>query len=81
MNQQEVKSQLKEIFQQIAPEIPFNELDTTRPLRDQAEIDSFDFYQVIVQVAERTGVNVPDSKLAEMKNLDQLIGYVADRSS
>jgi acyl carrier protein len=50
-------------------------------LRDQAEIDSFDFYQVIVQVAERTGVNVPDSKLAEMKNLDQLISFVSEKSN
>lgn len=71
-----MKSLLAEIFHEVAPEIEFEKLDTGRPLRAQAEIDSFDFYRIMVKVAQRTGINVPDSKIAEMKNLDQLIDYI-----
>ena len=75
-NELEIKSLLKEIFHQVAPEILFEKIDTSRPLRDQVEIDSYDFYRIIVQIAQRTGVNIPDSKVAEMSNLDQLIKYL-----
>jgi acyl carrier protein len=79
MNPQEIKSILKEIFYEIAPEIEFNNLDTSRSLRDQVDIDSYDFYRIIVLVNQRTGVNVPDSKVAEFRNLAQLIKYISDQ--
>lgn len=79
MNTQEIKSLLKEIFHEIAPEIEFEKLDTARPLRDQVDIDSFDFYRIIVKVNQRTGVNVPDSKVAECRNIDQLINYISEQ--
>ena len=75
----EIKSLLKEIFHQVAPEILFDKVDTSRPLRDQIEIDSYDFYRIIVNIAQRTGVNIPDSKLVEMSNIDQLIKYLSEQ--
>ena len=79
MNPLEIKSILKEIFYEIAPEIEFNNLDTSRSLSDQVDIDSYDFYRIIVLVNQRTGVNVPDSKVAEFRNLAQLIKYISDQ--
>jgi acyl carrier protein len=76
-----VKSVLTQIFHEVAPEIEFEKIDTARPLRDQAEIDSLDLYHIIVQVAQKTGVNVPDSKLADLKNIDQLVNYVSAKSA
>ncbi len=77
MNPHEIKLILKEIIHEMAPEIEVNHLDTSLPLRDQADIDSFDFYRIIVLLNEKTGVNVPDSKVAEFKNMDQLIKYIS----
>lgn len=79
MKPEEVKSILKKIFHEIAPEINFNNLDTSCPLRDQVDIDSFDFYRIIVMVNQRTGVNVPDSKVIEFRNMDQLIQYISEQ--
>jgi acyl carrier protein len=74
-------SQLKEIFHEIAPEIEFEQLDTSRSLRDQVEIDSFDFYRILVLINQRTGVNVPDSKVSEFKNISQLINYITEKKN
>ena len=79
MNSQEVKTVLRQIFHEIAPEIEFDLLDTSRSLRDQVEVDSFDFYRIVVLVNQRTGVNVPDSKIAEFRNIDQLINYISEQ--
>lgn len=81
MKNEEVRNILGQIFREIAPEIEWSKIDTTRPLRNQAEIDSFDFYRIIVQIAKRTGVNIPNSKLSEFKNLDELITFVSESSN
>jgi acyl carrier protein len=77
MNRDAVKADVKDIFHHIAPDIEFDTLDLSRPLRDQVEIDSLDFYNVLVQIHKRLGVNVPDSVLLELNNLDGLIDFIS----
>lgn len=62
----------------MAPEIVFDQVDISRALRDQVEIDSYDFYRIVVQIAQQTGINIPDSKLIQMTNLDQLVKYITE---
>ena len=81
MNPQEVMSQLKEIFHEIAPEIEFDQLDPLLSFRDQVEIDSYDFYRILVLIHQRMGVNVPDSKVSEFKNISQLINYISEKKN
>jgi acyl carrier protein len=81
MNPREVKLVLREIFHEIAPEIEFDHLITSKPLREQVEIDSFDFYRIMVKINQITGVNIPDSKMSEFKNIDQLIDYISEQPS
>lgn len=80
MDLKEVTSTLGEIFHEIAPEIEFSDLDMSRSLREQVDIDSFDFYRIIVLIHQRTGVNIPDARIAEFKNLDQLMSYILEES-
>jgi acyl carrier protein len=80
MNTKEVTEVLVKIFHEVAPEIEFSTIDTSSPLRDQVEIDSFDFYRIIVQIDKKAGVNIPDTKIAEFTNLDDLIQYVVFKS-
>lgn len=81
MTEQQVKNELMTIFRKTAPEVDFAAIDMSKPLRDQVEIDSYDFYNVIVKLHEVTGVNVPDSVMPELTCLQDLIRYVAERSN
>ena len=62
-------------------EMEFKKIKLDLPLRDQIEIDSYDFYRIVVQIQKKTGVNIPDSKLSEFRQLEQLISYVSSVSS
>lgn len=75
-NFEDIKHDFKEAFHQIAPEIAFEKIDLNRPLRDQVEIDSLDLYNVIVMLQKKTGFYIPDSKLAELKSLNELFNYI-----
>lgn len=81
MNTQEVKAVLRIIFGEVAPEIDFEAIDFHRPLRDQVEIDSYDFYRIIVKIAQATGVSIPDSKVPQLANLAELIHYLSEGSN
>jgi acyl carrier protein len=70
----------RKIFHEIAPEIDFTQIKTNQDLRDQIEIDSFDFYRIIVKIDKETGVNIPDSKIPDLPNLDSLIDYIVKNS-
>ncbi|MGZ3787876.1 MAG: acyl carrier protein [Bacteriovorax sp.] len=76
MNAEEIKKYFRESFHQIAPEVLFEKINLDLPLRDQVEIDSLDLYNIIVSLQKKTGVYIPDSKLAELSSLNELIGYI-----
>jgi acyl carrier protein len=81
LNHDQVVQILQQLFRRIAPEFDFAELDMNTSLREQVEIDSYDFYNLIVKLHEETGVSVPDSELRKLKNLNELISYVVDKSN
>ncbi len=79
MNENKTEKILMEIFKKIAPEIDFKNIDLNLPLRNQVDLDSYDFYKIISLLEERSGVRIPEIKLREFKNPGELIQYV-DRS-
>lgn len=81
MNRDDIKLYFRESFHQFAPEIVFEKINLDLPLRDQVEIDSLDFYNIIVSLQKKTGIFVPDSKLAELNNLNDLITYIFNNQS
>ncbi len=76
MNVEEIKNTIRSIFHETAPEIEFDKIQMNRPLRDQVEIDSFDFYRMMVKVNQQTGVFIPDSEFARFSNLEDLMNYL-----
>lgn len=76
MSRADIETQLESIFHKIAPEVEFKKLDLNRPLADQADIDSFDFYHILVRVEKEIGVRVPDTVLRSLPNLNGLIDYL-----
>ncbi len=61
---------------QVAPEADPNTLRAGEPLRDQLDLDSFDFLQLMIRIHEKTGVEIPESDYGKLSTIDQLVGYV-----
>ena len=49
------------------------------PLRDQVELDSFDFLNVMVTIHEELGVDVPEADYAKLTTLDAAVTYLCQR--
>jgi len=75
----EIRQALIDSILAVAPEADFDAVRPDRPVRDQIDIDSFDFLTVIENLHEKLGVNVPESDYGKMITLDGSVAYLAQR--
>jgi acyl carrier protein len=61
----------------IAPEADFARVDPGASLREQLDLDSFDFLNLLIALHERLGVNVPEADYRQVDSLDGMVGYLA----
>ena len=64
----------------IAPEADLARLDTRASLREQLDIDSFDFLNLLIALQQRLGVEVPEADYRQVDSLDGLLEYLARRA-
>lgn len=62
---------------EIAPEVDPELVDGVTPLQEQLDLDSMDFLSLLGLLAERTGVEVPESDYAAVATLDGCVAYLA----
>lgn len=64
---------------EVAPEVDFGRVRPDRPLRDQLDIDSYDFLSVVVALHDRLGIDIPESDYHRLGTLDSTTEYFAAR--
>jgi acyl carrier protein len=79
MSEQDVRAAVIGVLKQIAPELEEAELAPERPLRDQIDLDSMDWLNVIVALHERLNVEIPESDYAKLTTLDAIVAYIGAR--
>ena len=70
---------IRTAIEKIAPDVDVSQLPGSCNFREVAELDSMDFLGVLAQVADATGVEVPEADYANVTTIDQLADYVAAR--
>lgn len=79
MNPAEVRAGVLAELRRIAPEVQEAELAPAKPLRDQIDLDSMDWLNLIVALHERFRVEIPESDYARLLTLEQVVAYLSER--
>jgi acyl carrier protein len=79
MTGEEIRQAILDVLAEIAPEGDYVRLKPDLPLRDQLDIDSYDFLNVVVAVHERIGVDIPEADYQKLATLDSAVRYLALR--
>ena len=66
-------------LRRVAPECDVTMLDPARPMREQVDLDSMDFLNVLIAVHRETGVEVPEAEYGAVATLDGCVAYLARR--
>jgi acyl carrier protein len=76
VNETEIKTRVIAIIKSIAPEVDEGELRADRSLRDQIDLDSMDWLNVLVAVNEKLHVDIPEADYGKLVTLDNLVAYL-----
>ena len=76
MNRDEIKNAIIEIIEDILPDEDFTSLDGSKLLRDQLDLDSMDFLDIVMELRKQYKVEVPESEYKELESLDSCVNYL-----
>jgi acyl carrier protein len=79
VNETEIRVRVLEIIKSIAPELEEAELRADRPLRDQIDLDSMDWLNVLLAVHEKLHVDIPEADYGKLVTLDDLVAYLREK--
>lgn len=66
-------------LRRIAPEVEPSDLDPALELRDQIDIDSMDFLNLVIAVHRETGVDIPEADYPKLVTLGGFVDYLEAR--
>jgi len=81
MTNEELRATVLAALRRIAPEVNAAELQPGLPLRDQADLDSMDFLNFLMELHRVLGVDVPEKDYTQVATLDGLEAYLRLRVS
>ncbi|MGW0041953.1 acyl carrier protein [Rhodococcus sp. NPDC003348] len=80
MDAAEIESAVVTALEDIAPEVSGQELAPDSPLRDQVDLDSMDWLNLLVRLHARFDVDIPESDYGRLVTLRDLTDYLAART-
>lgn len=68
------------VLGRIAPEIDLADVDPDADLRDETDLDSMDFLNLVTGIHERTGIEIPEADYPRLDTLADAIAYLLERA-
>ena len=65
----------------IAPDVDASEIDPDEDMREELDIDSMDFLNLVTALHKKLGVNIPESDYAKLSTLNGAVTYLAAKTA
>ena len=79
MTPAEIKEVILDILGGIAPDEDLSGLKEDVPLREQLELDSMDFLDIVMELRKRYRVQVPEDDYLELATMTSTVNYLTPR--
>ena len=79
MTETEIRKTIIAGLSLIAPEADFDELLPTENIREELDIDSFDFLNFLIGLNDELGVDIPEDDYEKLVSMTDLIIYLSQR--
>jgi acyl carrier protein len=80
MNSTDVRAVIQDELGRIAPEVDFEAIDPEANLREQVDIDSMDFLNLVTALHERLGLDIPEVDYPNFATLRRAIDYLVQKA-
>lgn len=76
MAPEEIRQAIIEILEDIAPDEDLTSLDDSVSFREQMELDSMDFLDIVMELRKRYRVQVPEEDYAQLASMSSTVKYL-----
>jgi len=76
MTSAEIKEAVRDILSDIAPDEDVSDLKEDVPFRDQLELDSMDFLDIVMELRKRYRVQIPEEDYPQLASMQSTVAYL-----
>ncbi|MCE9604702.1 MAG: acyl carrier protein [Planctomycetia bacterium] len=79
MTKDDIKETILDILSDIAPDDDLSNLKDDVAFREQMQLDSMDFLDIVMELRKRYRVQVPEEDYLHLKSMDSTVEYLEPR--
>ena len=76
MTREDIRSLILQILADIAPDEDISSLNDDEKLRDQIDLDSMDFLDIVMELRKRFNIEVPEKDYEQLATLASCVAYL-----
>jgi len=76
MTRDEIQEVIIEIIEDIDEDAEMDSLNPDEPLRDQLDLDSMDFLDIVMELRKRYKLQIPEEDYPELATLTSCVNYL-----
>jgi acyl carrier protein len=76
MNAAEIREEVLEILRDIAPDEDLSQLDDEVRFREQLELDSMDFLDIVMELRKRHRIQIPEDDYINLASMNSTVAYL-----
>jgi acyl carrier protein len=76
MTPAEIREEIIDILEDISPDDEMDNLDDDQAFRDQLELDSMDFLDIVMELRKRHRVQIPEEDYGNLASMTSTVTYL-----
>jgi acyl carrier protein len=72
----DIRRVILNILERIAPDEDLSNLDDARPFREQMELDSMDFLDIVMELRKQYRIQIPEADYPQLATMDSTVAYL-----
>lgn len=79
MTSTDIRDEVLDILSDIAPDEDLSGLADDKPFREQLELDSMDFLDIVMELRKRHRIQIPEEDYKHLASLQSTVDYLEPR--
>ena len=76
MSPADIRAEILDILENIAPDEDLTKLDDSVAFREQLELDSMDFLDIVMELRKRHRIQIPEDDYLNLASMDSTVTYL-----
>lgn len=76
MSPADIRNEIIDILSEIAPDEDLSDLNDEQSFREQMELDSMDFLDIVMELRKRHRIQIPEDEYGELASMASTVRYL-----